>query len=328
MKTVLPLDGKQEIHADAGVETELPSLSRILEVIQRHGEYLSSVSAETGRRQELSASPRCRRNGSFRSLVPFSSLRLRLPYGIVEMQMKHLRCPAFVTWYKRVPRRLTDSEDGEELRGSVGTFSAIIPEEINYALIAAQEDSRLPPIELGEVPTLKGTVTVIHSFEVNLTRLRPPSCSVRASSVEFYKAENSKRKCQCGEQEGEREQRIAERQQTKNSRYWKTGVHGLAAKFHVNGQIYSGAYLPQVMVEFEMKANDIAELIRKAQYFGEITEELLDSVQLTKFQGTHGSLSFSEHKNEHGVMTGVTCSNGHVNGKQSRKFSGGTERHR
>ncbi|KAF4640587.1 hypothetical protein TGRH88_045130 [Toxoplasma gondii] len=116
--------------------------------------------------------------------------------------------------------------------------------------------------------------------------------------------------------------------QTKNSRYWKTGVHGLAAKFHVNGQIYSGAYLPQVMVEFEMKANDIAELIRKAQYFGEITEELLDSVQLTKFQGTHGSLSFSEHKNEHGVMTGVTCSNGHVNGKQSRKFSGGTERHR
>ncbi|ESS32543.1 AMMECR1 family protein [Toxoplasma gondii RUB] len=279
--------------------------------------------------------------------------------------MKHLRCPAFVTWYKRVPRRLTDSEDGEELRGSVGTFSAIIPEEIrDYALIAAQEDSRLPPIELGEVPTLKGTVTVIHSFEVNrphlfcvlmscerivvkcmtsridalcpsenavvlsVTRLRPPSCSVRASSVEFYKAENSKRKCQCGEQEGEREQRIAERQQTKNSRYWKTGVHGLAAKFHVNGQIYSGAYLPQVMVEFEMKANDIAELIRKAQYFGEITEELLDSVQLTKFQGTHGSLSFSEHKNEHGVMTGVTCSNGHVNGKQSRKFSGGTERHR
>ncbi|KYF43215.1 AMMECR1 family protein [Toxoplasma gondii ARI] len=85
---------------------------------------------------------------------------------------------------------------------------------------------------------------------------------------------------------------------------------------------------PQVMVEFEMKANDIAELIRKAQYFGEITEELLDSVQLTKFQGTHGSLSFSEHKNEHGLMTGVTCSNGHVNGKQSRKFSGGTERHR
>ncbi|KEP67488.1 UNVERIFIED_CONTAM: hypothetical protein HHA_225413 [Hammondia hammondi] len=181
---------------------------------------------------------------------------IRLPDGIVDMQRKRLRCPAFVTWYKRVPRRLKDSEDGYELRGCIGTLSAITPEEIgDYALIAAQEDSRFPPIQLGEVPTLKGTVTVLHSFE-----------------------------------------------RAKNSLDWEIGVHGLAAKFHVNGQLYSSVYLPQVMVEFETKVNGIAELIRKAQYFGEITEELLDSVQLTKFQGTHRSLSFSEYKNEHGVI--------------------------
>ncbi|RNF11588.1 ammecr1 [Trypanosoma conorhini] len=66
-------------------------------------------------------------------------------------------CPVFVS---------LKTVDGA-LRGCIGTFSAEpLREQLkNYAIAAACEDSRFPPVELSELPSLSCTVYVLHSFE-------------------------------------------------------------------------------------------------------------------------------------------------------------------
>lgn len=66
-------------------------------------------------------------------------------------------CPVFVSF---------KTMDGS-LRGCIGNFN---PEPLreqlkNYALAAAFDDSRFPPIELHELSLLKCTVYLLHSFE-------------------------------------------------------------------------------------------------------------------------------------------------------------------
>ncbi|PFH35218.1 hypothetical protein BESB_061050 [Besnoitia besnoiti] len=181
---------------------------------------------------------------------------IRVPTGIVEMQQKGLRCPAFFSWYQRDPDAPDESQDSYDLRGCVGTLAAITPKEIgNYALLAAEEDPRFAPITLSEVPTLKGVATILHSFET-----------------------------------------------AKGPMDWELGVHGLATEFVVNGLRYSGVFLPQVLEQFETKENGIIQLIRKAQYSGQISKELINSMRLTRFQGKFLSLSFPEYEAEFGVI--------------------------
>ncbi|KAK9470492.1 AMMECR1-domain-containing protein [Dipodascopsis tothii] len=69
--------------------------------------------------------------------------------------------PLFVTWDTIRP-------DGErELRGCIGTFEAQPLEEglRRYALIAALEDSRFPPITADELPSLECSVSLLTDFE-------------------------------------------------------------------------------------------------------------------------------------------------------------------
>lgn len=81
--------------------------------------------------------------------------------------------PLFVTWYKN---RLSGNKNegsrtsGESLRGCIGTFQADANETLgqvlkSYAVISSQEDTRFPPVTLNELPRLKCTVTLLHTFE-------------------------------------------------------------------------------------------------------------------------------------------------------------------
>ncbi|CBZ54298.1 AMMECR1 family protein, related [Neospora caninum Liverpool] len=249
------------IYANAGDLAALLTPNRMLVDLQRLLEQMRSLSMGIRhRRHAMGASPGCKDvdvttdfvRWAFDILISGLQNRAgeatRLPSGIVQMRRRGLRCPAFVTWYQRDPEVFNGSEDGYELRGCIGTLSAIPPETIGqYAWTAAQEDSRFPPVELDEVSALKGTTA-------------------------------------------------------RNYLDWILGMHGLAAEFDVNGKHYSGVFLPQVLLQFETKENSVVQLIRKAEYFGPISKELLDSMQLTRFQGTHISLSFPEYKEEYGVI--------------------------
>ncbi|CAI8493383.1 AmmeMemoRadiSam system protein A [Pichia kudriavzevii] len=67
-----------------------------------------------------------------------------------------LKCPLFVTWNKN-----------GNLRGCIGTFAPqSLPDGVRkYALIAALDDPRFPPITKDELPHLECHVTLLHSFE-------------------------------------------------------------------------------------------------------------------------------------------------------------------
>lgn len=220
-----------------------------------------SVLSLLGSRRAMWASPGCRDVSVSKDSVRWgfdillSSLKHRpldirqYPAEIVEMQRRRLRCPAFFTWHQRVSEGPAETEDDYKLRGCIGTLSAITPDEIGtYAWIAAKEDQRFSPVELKEMPRLRGTLTILHSFEI-----------------------------------------------AKHPLDWELGVHGLAADFNVKGDGYWGVFLPEVMLKFKSKERCIIELIRKAEYFGPITTDLINSVRLTKFQGKPVSLSFDEY---------------------------------
>lgn len=79
-----------------------------------------------------------------------------LPSPPLQQQVSNNSAPLFVTYHYN-----------GSLRGCIGTFSPqSLPEGIaNYALVAALEDSRFPPITIKELPHLTCTVTILAHFE-------------------------------------------------------------------------------------------------------------------------------------------------------------------
>ncbi|ANZ74683.1 BA75_00055T0 [Komagataella pastoris] len=79
--------------------------------------------------------------------------------------------PLFVTWNIRHNDKATlhtSQEDSKELRGCIGNFSSL-PLETGireYALIAAFEDPRFPPITSSELARLECSITLLKDFEL------------------------------------------------------------------------------------------------------------------------------------------------------------------
>ena len=75
----------------------------------------------------------------------------------VPSAFNQLKYPLFVTWLKN-----------GKLRGCIGTFSVEQPFGTTlqkYGLIAAVKDTRFPPIEKSELPSLRVEISLLHSFE-------------------------------------------------------------------------------------------------------------------------------------------------------------------
>mmetsp|Transcript_3347 Transcript_3347/g.7870 ORF Transcript_3347/g.7870 Transcript_3347/m.7870 type:complete len:311 (+) Transcript_3347:593-1525(+) len=71
------------------------------------------------------------------------------------------KAPLFVTWLK------WEASGYENLRGCIGCLEplALSPGLRDYTIKAAFEDSRFPPIQAHELPSLTCQVSVLHSFE-------------------------------------------------------------------------------------------------------------------------------------------------------------------
>lgn len=150
------------------------------------------------------------------------------------------KAPLFVC-YKRL--------DGE-LRGCIGCFDPqpLHTQLAKYALIAALEDTRFEPIRQSEMPNLKCTVSLLHSFE-------------KASAWND----------------------------------WTPGTHGIEIDFEVDGARRHATFLPSVMKENHWNhAETLAHLVRKARYNGAVTPQLLQGINVTRYQDSEACISFEE----------------------------------
>ncbi|GBE61597.1 DUF51 family protein [Babesia ovata] len=77
---------------------------------------------------------------------------------------------------------------------------------------------------------------------------------------------------------------------------WEIGKHGVIVKFDHNDRQYSATYLPEVAKEHDMSHETaVKQLVRKAGYRGALTDELISSIKVTKYQSKKLKLSFDEY---------------------------------
>ncbi|SBS86023.1 hypothetical protein POVCU2_0034780 [Plasmodium ovale curtisi] len=77
---------------------------------------------------------------------------------------------------------------------------------------------------------------------------------------------------------------------------WVIGKHGIKLNFTVNKRKYSSTFLPDVASQhnFDHKTT-IKKLIRKANYRGEINDELLNIIQVERYEGVNCSLTYADY---------------------------------
>lgn len=184
--------------------------------------------------------------------------------------------PMFITWKKRPTAaknnnsflaNLTSSSHTSNahvdwrLRGCIGTFTPhSLPEGLSeYAIISAVRDSRFSPIRASELPLLRCDVSLLMNFTA-----------------------------------------------AKDYTDWEVGTHGITIDFSpVSSQLsnarnnrgrYNATYLPEVALEQDWTIEETVEsLIRKAGFQGDITEELLNSIKLTRYESSKSSLTHDEY---------------------------------
>ncbi|KAJ8904922.1 hypothetical protein NDN08_001436 [Rhodosorus marinus] len=77
---------------------------------------------------------------------------------------------------------------------------------------------------------------------------------------------------------------------------WYRGKHGIIINFQAEGKAFSATYLPEICIDQEWSKDDcIRSLIRKAGYSGNISDELLEGIQLTRYQSTKHSIFYSDY---------------------------------
>ena len=67
-----------------------------------------------------------------------------------------------MTWYKQ-----STKPEHDELRGCLGTFSQELPIGLGlkkYAIMSAVNDKRFEPMSIAEIPSLKCSISLLHSF--------------------------------------------------------------------------------------------------------------------------------------------------------------------
>ncbi|OMJ30088.1 AMMECR1-like protein [Smittium culicis] len=82
----------------------------------------------------------------------------------------------------------------------------------------------------------------------------------------------------------------------KNYLDWEVGKHGIIINFVDNGIKRNGTFLPEVADEQEWDhIETIDNLIYKAGYEREISKSLRESLQVTRYQSSKESMSYSEY---------------------------------
>ena len=90
---------------------------------------------------------------------------------------------------------------------------------------------------------------------------------------------------------------------------WTIGVHGILIKFVVNGQHYDGTFLPEVSKQQRWDhTKTISSLIQKAGYNGTITQELLTSIDCTRYQSSKFISTYTEYVNDNCKGIDPICS--------------------
>jgi uncharacterized protein (TIGR00296 family) len=77
---------------------------------------------------------------------------------------------------------------------------------------------------------------------------------------------------------------------------WNVGVHGIIIHFTVHAQKFNATYLPEVAAEQGWSQQDaIVSLIQKAGYRRKITQDLLSSIQCTRYQSSKVRLTYDRY---------------------------------
>lgn len=168
-----------------------------------------------------------------------------------------IHAPLFVT-FNIVKFNDTGKIVGKELRGCIGNFGNLeLPKYVKeYAVIAAMEDPRFPPMSKKELEKIKKgkyglecSVTVLHSFE----------------------------------------------DITKSPFDWEVGVHGIRLKFEFKNRQYSSTFLPEVAKEQKWNQQETFDaLISKAGVKGTFGSSQVDVVLVERYQGVKGKCILSD----------------------------------
>lgn len=139
----------------------------------------------------------------------------------------------FVTWNK-----MSKKTGQYQLRGCIGTFAKLPVDEglERYALVAALEDSRFPPIEESEMEKLKCSCNILRNFETIFEGGEKPHGDITD---------------------------------------WKVGTHGIELKFRdpSSGRARSATFLPEVMPEQKWDQQDtFINLIEKAGCWASVSK--------------------------------------------------------
>lgn len=79
---------------------------------------------------------------------------------------------------------------------------------------------------------------------------------------------------------------------------WEIGKHGVKIYFKIRGKAHSATFLPDVALHHNFTHElTIKKLIRKANFYGEITEELLNLIEVERYQGVSCSLTYNDYEN-------------------------------
>eukprot|EP00736_Rhodelphis_marinus_P007791 Rmarinus@m.25724 len=82
----------------------------------------------------------------------------------------------------------------------------------------------------------------------------------------------------------------------KNYLDWEIGTHGIIISFYADGSHRSATYLPEVCRDEQWtKEYCIESLIRKAGFNGHVTQDLLDTIRLERYQSTKYEMSYEDY---------------------------------
>ena len=76
---------------------------------------------------------------------------------------------------------------------------------------------------------------------------------------------------------------------------WVVGKHGIIIEFFVSGKRYSATYLPEVAPEQGWSREEaVASLAQKAGWKGKLTEKIVESIQLTRYESSKHHIAYEE----------------------------------
>ncbi|SCV05891.1 LANO_0H17458g1_1 [Lachancea nothofagi CBS 11611] len=180
------------------------------------------------------------------------------PNYVVKSSRTTEKTSLFITWKKK-----GEKHQDYNLRGCIGTFAKLplLRGIEKYSLIAALQDHRFPPISQAELPTLKCSCNILHSFQTIFSGKKGDifDWEVGVHGIE------------------------------------------LTFKEPTTGQVLSATFLPEVMPEQGWDKKDtFSNLIEKAGYWKDV-DSLMDHyedyfLEVVRYEGDKSQIEYKEFK--------------------------------